>query len=1165
MYIYFDRNGTIKEVINDESIRKGSSDYNKIYCYLEGNPDIDDIWYLQKNPDGTLTNEVSFVDNIVTKSIPYDSKRDMKYFQDFEEYKFYVFTLSSSYLSQNGLVVATIRVAENNTLWALGELTFNVQANIVNSDNDITQSQYDYLLLTISSYYSKTEIDNKLNLKADKSDTYTKAQTDSKLDLKTNISSYIVVNWVDGAYIGRAENEDEHRVVSSSAWMYAIVDLPQAIKGKSIQSLFACMPPIKNTAGVDATSYFEDADGNIILKIGNYGTSESTISIPLNATKLYLSNRKVSSGSLTGVANPYIYLNTYIGNANSIVKELKNYNLSVGSIADNVNKAGKNTSSTTRARTDYLILDNNFDSILIDAGDMRLRNIYEYDTTETSLLSATQNSDGSLNRTNYDVLIWDRTDIDKYLLLPKPNKYYRLVFACVDDTTDVTQNDMNSVHLYGYTKGDILHKMIVGEDIEVNTTFTRGTIQDGNGMGNEVASTTRVRTSFIETANENIIEINQNSDFVIHNILCFALSNVSTIPMVAEKIDIPSNSKFFKFSTQYPYYRVIFRKLDNSDILASDVENAVTLYKRNVIETSEFRVVRVASSTATNKEKVVADYVCDGVNDELEIQLAINEVSTVGGTVKLSSGVFNIDAFQNSDTGGYSALVVPANHSYVRIEGIGIPQYWYNTTGTKLLLSSDAYNNVPSNTSEYQYTIIRGAYVSQTIQSHLNLELKDFAIQLPNNQKPITCVDTFYSNRIRMKRVNLWAFTDNTISIENPPSKAVQYCNGVRTVGGSNQSSITDYENVRVEGFYEGFKIGGEHIVMINAVAQYCVYGYTFGNFTWTNGYEHPDTLINCCDERNVNLPLFAGNVNATAIDFINFNIERIASATPDGVLGDLAKETYKGAFRGRIEYTMMTSWGGGSSVDTPFWTTDGSGVGFETINQAHLLQGTTALRLTYAPNYYQRYYDTDLQALMIYDGTKWNYPFDIPTVNDPTITFTQGGVTKGSISLNQATDQTIELDAGGSGGGSTVIANPTLSGDEAPLDGLEVDGTKYKVGGSGSSGSGGSEVHLYEHHIYTKSQATSYVLFVIYSNDNIPFTPDKIKQWLVDNNFTASYRYYPASGYFITGEVIIGIGVSGQFFETKTINVNESNVLSTDIKNTTSFYALSDDIIQIF
>ena len=36
--------------------------------------------------------------------------------------------------------------------------------------------------------------------------------------------------------------------------------------------------------------------------------------------------------------------------------------------------------------------------------------------------------------------------------------------------------------------------------------------------------------------------------------------------------------------------------------------------------------------------------------------------------------------------------------------------------------------------------------------------------------------------------------------------------------------------------------------------------------------------------------------------------------------------------------------------------------------------------------------------------------------IHNPTITFTQGGVTKGSISLNQATDQTIALDAGGSG-----------------------------------------------------------------------------------------------------------------------------------------------------
>ena len=42
-----------------------------------------------------------------------------------------------------------------------------------------------------------------------------------------------------------------------------------------------------------------------------------------------------------------------------------------------------------------------------------------------------------------------------------------------------------------------------------------------------------------------------------------------------------------------------------------------------------------------------------------------------------------------------------------------------------------------------------------------------------------------------------------------------------------------------------------------------------------------------------------------------------------------------------------------------------------------------------------------------------WATTSQIPTVNNSTITFTQGGVTKGSFTLNQATGDTIELDAG--------------------------------------------------------------------------------------------------------------------------------------------------------
>ena len=60
----------------------------------------------------------------------------------------------------------------------------------------------------------------------------------------------------------------------------------------------------------------------------------------------------------------------------------------------------------------------------------------------------------------------------------------------------------------------------------------------------------------------------------------------------------------------------------------------------------------------------------------------------------------------------------------------------------------------------------------------------------------------------------------------------------------------------------------------------------------------------------------------------------------------------------------------------------------------------------------------TDLKIMLDSKADK----SEIPTVNNPTITFTQGNAVKGSITLNQANDQTISLDAGGGGGGGGEI-----------------------------------------------------------------------------------------------------------------------------------------------
>jgi len=52
--------------------------------------------------------------------------------------------------------------------------------------------------------------------------------------------------------------------------------------------------------------------------------------------------------------------------------------------------------------------------------------------------------------------------------------------------------------------------------------------------------------------------------------------------------------------------------------------------------------LKVTASNATAKSKAGADYVCDGVADEVEINAAIESLDGIGGSIELSEGTFNI-------------------------------------------------------------------------------------------------------------------------------------------------------------------------------------------------------------------------------------------------------------------------------------------------------------------------------------------------------------------------------------------------------------------------------------------------------------------------------------------------------------------------------------------
>ena len=146
IFVYFDKNGVIQEVVNDTKTRVGNVGSDKILCYFDG-IEYDEIFCLMQYPNGDYSNEVSIFDEITEMEIPYDKKRDLKYFQDYKKYKFYTYTLEANATKTSGLAKVTIRGFVNNEVYAQGLLTFHVQENLIKEDHNIKQSQYDYLLI----------------------------------------------------------------------------------------------------------------------------------------------------------------------------------------------------------------------------------------------------------------------------------------------------------------------------------------------------------------------------------------------------------------------------------------------------------------------------------------------------------------------------------------------------------------------------------------------------------------------------------------------------------------------------------------------------------------------------------------------------------------------------------------------------------------------------------------------------------------------------------------------------------------------------------------------------------------------------------------------------------------------------------------------------------
>lgn len=385
---------------------------------------------------------------------------------------------------------------------------------------------------------------------------------------------------------------------------------------------------------------------------------------------------------------------------------------------------------------------------------------------------------------------------------------------------------------------------------------------------------------------------------------------------------------------------------------------------------------------------VNADFICCGTNDELIIQEAIDRCISENKNILLLNGVYHIDGFYDhyGDGGPKTAICFPNQWREIQFFGQNC-EYGFQKSfdnGVVLYVSKKALAGIDEETD-----VIRGKWTEFGIQNGSSLHMENIAVVLADNQHKIRCIDLRRTDRVEVKNVSLIGYGDSMsknsdYGLAIPPEIPARGCIGLTMTDGSN-NSYSNYTNVQTYGFDEGIQVGGEHVVCINCGAAVGRYGFTFGNYKTSCGTNHPITLINCMDERNINLPIFnmcgdgdgkGGRLQGKQeVTLISFNMERVEKQTPGGKLGDLMREIYPGTWSGNIDFSVQPAWCALNTVDFQLWENDGSGIGIKTRNNCHKMVCGTKERNSYYPTYSQQIFDTDLNKMVICVDTekrKW-------------------------------------------------------------------------------------------------------------------------------------------------------------------------------------------------
>ena len=154
MYVYFNELGVIKEIVQNEHLRQGSSNANELYLYFAGDRTLSQLTLTIQVNDSEETTYTRFIDlqedRVANVEIPYNPTQQLKYFSYYTPYTMYKYTFVDDDLAYDGVLKITPRAYFDGGSEAQGEILLMVEESVIVNNPQITRAEYENLLNEIN-------------------------------------------------------------------------------------------------------------------------------------------------------------------------------------------------------------------------------------------------------------------------------------------------------------------------------------------------------------------------------------------------------------------------------------------------------------------------------------------------------------------------------------------------------------------------------------------------------------------------------------------------------------------------------------------------------------------------------------------------------------------------------------------------------------------------------------------------------------------------------------------------------------------------------------------------------------------------------------------------------------------------------------------------------